>query len=183
MVENEQLDNLLKKKYEDLMLKYNEISEIVGIQNLSYKFILQEPLFKEGLKIKREIEQNSQSMHKTSKNDFELLMDNFKEIRKTLEEKQKIFGKEQIFGQREIEQINRVINYYDKYSPYVKIIDKTLNYAENIDKITEEFENIEQKDFDKQIDEMEKVLNKNDALITDIKGQLQGDFLKLLESF
>ena len=40
MVENEKLDNLLKNKYDELMLKYNEISEIVGIQNLSYKFIL-----------------------------------------------------------------------------------------------------------------------------------------------
>ena len=180
--EEEKLDKLVKKKFEELLKYYIEINNAIGLENLSEKFQYPFQIFKFCLKIKQDIEKKLKTKNQiTMKNELDELLENFKEIKKNLEEKQiNFFGKDSIFGVPEIEHINRVIDYYDKYHVSLNIMQSTIFYVNNLIKLEQELTKISCIDFDQKIEEFEKILDQNDVVIKQVKDKLQGDFFKAM---
>ena len=86
------------------------------------------------------------------KNELNTLEDNFKEVDKVLQQKQKSFNKESIFRQNEIEKINRVINFYQKHSNDQVVLKKTLRFLKDIVNVNEEIQKINLYNFDQELD-------------------------------
>ena len=179
-----ELEKKLKKKYEELLKYYIELNNAIGIETLSPRFQCPYQIYKFCLKVKLDIEKNTKiKNHSTMKNEFDEIMEGFKDIKKKLEDKQNsTFGKENLFGQQEIEYINRIISYYDKYFISLSIMEETLSYIQKINLLESELRNINNINFDNKIAQLEQVLNNNDKVIKEVKDKLKGKFGKMITS-
>lgn len=66
---------------------------------------------------------------------------------------------------------------------YSSILDRLCDYIEHMEELFDQVYETEKVDFNKEMDELEGVLDKNDVLLTDIKKTLKDDFMARLEAF
>lgn len=179
------LSHTLKKKYQELLKYYISLNNAIGLETLSPKFQCPYQIYKFCLKIKLDIQKNTKSKnHSTMKNEFDEIMEGFKDIKKNLEDKQNsTFGKENLFGQQEIEYINRIIGYYDKYFVSLAVMEETLEYMKEVEVLREELVRVGGASFEERVRELERVLDGNREVIDRVKGRLVGDFGEVLRRF
>lgn len=87
------------------MLRFNKLNDLIGADDISTRFIFAEPLYQIATKVKYDLER-ADNRYTSSRGNFSILMEEFNDIDKTLKEYQADFHKEQIFGQKEIEQVS-----------------------------------------------------------------------------
>lgn len=107
--ESQQTDDKLKRKFDSVMSRYNELYKIIGPDELSHKFILPDSLYSIATKVKYSLEKNmADNKYNSIRTNFTTIMDDFNEINKILNNYQNEFHKEQMFGQAEIEKVSLV---------------------------------------------------------------------------
>ena len=104
LAEHSELENAVKKRLETTQERCNKLKAIVGVNDISSTFTLSAPLYQIATKVKHELELTD-NRYSSSRGNFSILMEEFNDIDKTLKEYQNDFHKEQIFGQKEIEQV------------------------------------------------------------------------------
>lgn len=94
------------KKLKVVSDKFNEVYKLVGVGDLSEKFILPEPLYAMATRVKYGLEKNMQeNKYKSFRGSLPLIMGDFNELAKEMGNQQQKFYKEQIFSQGEIEKV------------------------------------------------------------------------------
>lgn len=72
--------------------------------------------------------------------------------------------------------------FYNKYNQYSSVLDRLCEYLDHAEELVEEVNATEQLDFDKQMDELEGLLDKNDELLGGIRESLKKDFMGQLDA-
>ena len=96
----------VKRKYKAVVDKFNELYRLVGVEDLSNTFILPESLYALATRVKYSLEKNLQdNKYNSIRGNFAIILDDFNEINKNLNDFQNEFHKEHIFAQGEIEKV------------------------------------------------------------------------------
>ena len=107
MEEAEKTDDKLRRKFEGVLARYNELYKIIGQDELSHKFILPDSLYSIATKVKFSLEKNiADNKYSAARHNFGYIIEEFGNINNSLQVYQTEFHKEQMFGQVEIEKVS-----------------------------------------------------------------------------
>ena len=172
----EEIDKLIEKKFLEISKRYEKLSKKIGI--IDQKTVTKdETIFKNCLNFKK----NYLDKEKPENSEYKTILEEFKLIKVDLEKKQDIFKIENIFQQNEINQIEKIIQYYKKNSKNETIAKDSVMMSKTLLKMEDDLNKYNKVDFDDEIKKMENRLDKNDKIISNVKTLIKVDFMERIE--
>lgn len=191
-LEAEVLHQKLKSKYDILIAKFAELTKIIGLGDLSNRFLLDDSInsmLLKSLKICRgfddaKVTSNLLSFHK----DFTKLIDKIYDSSSLTTEKDQVIKKSDAEMQLEnkirtevVEYVYRVFRYWEKYGKMDKVLDDLSTYARSLEIIIAELKGANEQSFIQGLDSLEKTLDENDELIAEASSAIHSLILPQLQ--